>query len=44
MVTWSEDPKTDHKKLYSKPNPMEGEIKEDLGKTEIQVDEWGEQQ
>jgi hypothetical protein len=25
----SEDPKTYHKKLYSEPNPMEGEIKED---------------
>jgi hypothetical protein len=24
-----EDPKTYHKKLYSEPNPMEGEIKED---------------
>jgi hypothetical protein len=28
-VTWSEDPKTYHKKLYSEPNTMEGEIKED---------------
>jgi hypothetical protein len=25
----SKDPKTYHKKLYSEPNPMEGEIKED---------------
>jgi hypothetical protein len=24
-----EDPKTNHKKSYSEPNPMEGEIKED---------------
>jgi hypothetical protein len=29
VVTWSEDPKTYHKKLYSEPNPMEGEIEED---------------
>jgi hypothetical protein len=28
LVTWSEDPKTNHKKLYSELNPMEGEIKE----------------
>jgi hypothetical protein len=25
----AEDPKTYHKKLYSEPNPIEGEIKED---------------
>jgi hypothetical protein len=31
------NPKTYHKKLYSEPNPMQGEIKED------QVGEWGEQ-
>jgi hypothetical protein len=29
VVTWSEDPKTYHKKLYSEPNPMQGVIKED---------------
>jgi hypothetical protein len=30
LVTWShEDPKTYHKNLYSEPNPLEGEIKED---------------
>jgi hypothetical protein len=29
LVKLSEDPKNYHKKLYSEPNPMEGEIKED---------------
>jgi hypothetical protein len=29
LFTRSEDPKTYHKKLYSEPNPTEGEIKED---------------
>jgi hypothetical protein len=29
LVTFSENPKTHHKELYSEPNPMEGEIKED---------------
>jgi hypothetical protein len=29
LVTWSEDPKTYKKKLYSEPNPTEGGIKED---------------
>jgi hypothetical protein len=29
LVTRSEDPKIYHKNLYSKPNPMEGEMKDD---------------
>jgi hypothetical protein len=29
LIICSKDPKTYHKKLYSEPNPMEGEIKED---------------
>jgi hypothetical protein len=29
LVACSKDPKTYHKELYSEPNPMEGELKDD---------------